>query len=268
MIERDRPIGEDDLQAYVDGRLAPDRRAQVEAYLAERPEVGQRVGAYAGQRDELRAAFAEKAAEPIPSRLRLSAIRAARRARMRRRFASLAAALGWLAVGVAIGWSASGGFDRRRAETVAEAGGMASLPSDAINAYRTFVSEKLHAVEVDAAQEQHLVQWLSRRLGRPLMAPDLTPIGYRLMGGRLLPAGSGPAAQMMYEDQQGARLTLYLRPGGEAETSFRFMEKDGVSAFYWIDDGLSYAVSGTCERKTLLKVAESVYTQIAALANR
>jgi len=32
----DRPIGEDDLQAYVDDRLTPDLRESVEAFLASR----------------------------------------------------------------------------------------------------------------------------------------------------------------------------------------------------------------------------------------
>ena len=34
-----RPIGEDDLQAALDGRLPPERRALVERYLATHPEA-------------------------------------------------------------------------------------------------------------------------------------------------------------------------------------------------------------------------------------
>ena len=77
--------------------------------------------------------------------------------------------------------------------------------ADALAAHRTFAVEVRHPVEVDAAQEAHLVQWLSKRLGRPLVVPDLSATGYRLMGGRLLPAGSGAAAQLMYENGAGDR---------------------------------------------------------------
>ncbi len=47
------------------------------------------------------------------------------------------------------------------------------------------------------------------RLGRPLVTPDLEPLGYRLMGGRLLAGAAGdPTAQLMYEDAAGARLNV------------------------------------------------------------
>jgi anti-sigma factor RsiW len=139
--------------------------------------------------------------------------------------------------------------------------------ADAIAAHRTFVVEVRHPVEVDAAQEAHLVQWLSRRLGHDLKAPDLAAEGYRLMGGRLLPAGAGPAAQLMYEGVGGQRLTVYLRADGEhGETQFRYAETGNVGAFYWIEDGFGYAVSGAPDRQKLLQVAEAVYQQCAQSA--
>ena len=86
------------------------------------------------------------------------------------------------------------------------AGSARIITADAISAYRTFSVEVRHPVEVDAAQEPHLVQWLSKRLGRRLVVPDLTAAGFRLMGGRLLPAEETSAAQFMYQDDKGQRL--------------------------------------------------------------
>ena len=80
---------------------------------------------------------------------------------------------------------------------------------DAIAAHRTFSVETRHPVEVGANEEIHLVQWLSKRLGHQLIVPDLSTLGFRLMGGRLLPADSGPAALFMYEDGKGTRLSCY-----------------------------------------------------------
>jgi anti-sigma factor RsiW len=138
---------------------------------------------------------------------------------------------------------------------------------DAITAYQTYVTERLHPVEVAADQEAHLVQWLSRRVGKPLMAPNLNQNGYRLMGGRLLPAGNQPAAMFMYEDGRGNRLTLYARSGdANGSTAFRFENQDGVLAFSWIDDGLSYVVAGRISREDLLAVAEAIYKQFEAQA--
>ena len=117
-------------------------------------------------------------------------------------------------------------------------------------------------VEVTASEEQHLVNWLSKRLGAGVRAPDLEPAGFALVGGRLLPGSDGgPAAQFMYEDQSGRRLTLYLRHAqwDSGETAFRDAERVGVSLFYWIDGPFGYALAGDLDRERLLEVARLVY---------
>ncbi|MGB6467713.1 MAG: anti-sigma factor, partial [Xanthobacteraceae bacterium] len=46
MIDRDQIIGEDELNAYVDGELPADRRMAVEAWLATHPDDAAKVGAW------------------------------------------------------------------------------------------------------------------------------------------------------------------------------------------------------------------------------
>ena len=65
------------------------------------------------------------------------------------------------------------------------------------------------------------------------------------MGGRLLPAEDGPAAQFMYENCTGERLTLYLR--------------SGIGAFYWSDEGFDYAITARADGGPLLRIAEIVH---------
>jgi anti-sigma factor RsiW len=251
-----QPIGEDDLQAFIDGRLPPERRDLVRTYLDAQPDLAARVAQETEQREALRAQLAFKAQEPVPARLRIANLAASRRVPLVRP-ASVAAALGWLVLGGGIGaattmWWAQSETESRQASTA----------GNAIAAYRTYVGERLHPVEVAADQEAHLVQWLSRRLGRPLKAPNLAEQGYRLIGGRLLPAGQVPAAMFMYENAGGNRLTLYAKSdNAESETAFRFESSEGVSAFSWIDNGLSYVVSGQVERGALLTIAETIYRQ-------
>ena len=105
------------------------------------------------------------------------------------------------------------------------------------------------------------MQWLSKRLGRQLVTPDLSGAGFRLMGGRLLPAEDGAAAQFMYENGTGERLTLYLRSGIGDETAFRYHEEGGIGAFYWSDEGFCYAIAARADRGPLLRIAEIVYQQ-------
>lgn len=259
-MTEERPIGEDDLQSYVDGRLAPSRRAALEAWLEENPASAAQVAAYEEQRRVLRDRLAFKAREPVPARLKVASLMAARRAPARFPV-SLAAAAACLAIGLAAGgigvaWLAGGGPPWTQRENVA---------GDAIAAHRTYVGERLHPVEVAADQEAHLVQWLSRRVGRPLQAPDLTRQGFQLMGGRLLPSGADPAALFMYQNGPGQRLTLYARSSpAERETAFRFETRDGVSAFSWVDRGLSYVVTGSIGREELLAVAQDIHRQLEA----
>jgi anti-sigma factor RsiW len=256
-------MGEDDLQAWVDGRLTPEDAEAAETYFAARPELRERWSQYVAQREELRAAFAGTAEQPIPARLRIARLMAERRRRRHRRFTRIAAAVALLIAGGIGGW---GAHDLLPALASSASAMLASsVFDDAIAAHRTFSVETRHPVEVGANEEAHLVQWLSKRLGHRLIVPDLDALGFWLMGGRLLPADSGPAAWFMYEGGKGIRLSCYyLVVDAAKETEFQFREQNGVNAFYWVDDGLAYAIAANAPRDLLLKVAEIVYRQNSA----
>jgi anti-sigma factor RsiW len=256
----DRPVDDNDLHARIDGRLALDRAQIVDAYLATHPGEKERWSQYADQRQALRAALDGQSAGPIPARLRVADLVAERARRRRPQLARIAAAIGLLILGGIGGWTAR---DVLPGLTLSASAMLASsVFDDAIAAHRTFSVETRHPVEVGAGEEAHLVQWLSKRLGHRLITPDLTALGFRLMGGRLLPADSGPAALVMYENGKGTRLSCYyLSVDVDGETEFKFREQDGISAFYWVDNGLAYAIAANAPRDLLLKVAEIVYRQ-------
>lgn len=256
MTERESPIGEDDLHAYVDGRLQPARREIVQSWLKANPEIAAQVAGWRAQRETLRDQLAPKAAEPIPARLRISNVRVSRRRGRLHQFRLIAASALLLVAGGAVGWIARSDFSASgRSQPV--------MVSDAISAYRAFTVDNAHPVEVRATEQDHLVQWLSDRLGKSIKVPDLTSFGFRLMGGRLLPAANDDlAAQLMYDDDHGTRLTLYLRNGETGETDYRFVREGNVSAFYWIDRGLGFALSAATSRERLLPIAEAVYREI------
>jgi len=248
------PIGEDELQAFVDERLDGDRQAAVEALLAAHPNLAERIGAERRQRAMLRGRLEAKFTEPVPARLRIANLHAARRTFRTRSWTSAAAAVVLFAAGVTAGWFANG-----IAPAPSSLAPTASVAQGAHAAYRTFVVEVAHPVEVGVQQETHLLQWLSKRLGRKLAAPDLSRFGYKLMGGRLLPGGSGAAAQLMYDDASGRRLTIYVRAANGTETAFRFQKEGEASTFAWIDQGFGFAVTATASREELLPIAEAVY---------
>ncbi len=254
-------IARDALHEYVDGRLGPEERTRVEARLAQHPEDAAAAQAYRRQNRDLRAAFAPVLDEPLPPALRAAVMaEPAGMAAGRARFGwAVAASVMLVLAGAAGGWLLHGW--RGEALETGEAGG--AFAEQALGAHRVFVTEVRHPVEVGAEQEAHLVAWLSKRLGTKLRAPDVRAAGFELVGGRLLAEGARPAAQLMYEDVRGRRLTIYLRAiEGAEETAFRFVEENGVAAFYWIDEDYAYALIAPLERERLLDIARLVYRDL------
>ena len=247
-----REITETELHAWLDGELPEARRAEVESYVAAHPEDAERLATYRRNDNALQARFDEILDEPVPERL------SEHRAPKRRSLLPYAAAAGWIFLGGLAGWHLHG---LKGAEQRAEP---PSWTRRAAVAHAVYSPEVRHPVEVAADQEAHLVAWLSKRLGTPLKVPRLDTLGYALVGGRLLPGDQGPVAQFMYQDGQGQRLTLYVRTSREPsrETAFRFAQDRNVRQFYWIDRGLSYALSGEIGKEDLLRIANAVYQHL------
>lgn len=243
-------ITETDLHAYADGQLDDTRRVQVAAHIAQYAEATESVRVWREQNAALRALYNPVLNEPVPQRL--LGVRA-----QRSRWPSYALAAGSMVVGIALGWTMQTYYSVRSADMVA-------LPRRAAVAHAVYVPEVRHPVEVGADQQDHLVKWLSKRLGSTLKAPVLTQQGFELVGGRLLPGGKGPVAHFMYQDARGQRITLYVsrRDAEPRDTAFRFSQEDRISVFYWIDGNLGYALSGEMDRASLLAVATVVYRQI------
>jgi anti-sigma factor RsiW len=252
MIDRESPITEDEVHAYVDGELPDDRHAAMEAWLASHPEDAERVRAWRAQAELIRARYAGVAREPVPARLDVARLR-----RLERRWtrSAAAAAVAAFLIGGLLGW-----FGR---EMVASGPALGeALTTDAIDAHKLYVVEVRHPVEVPGAEATHLVQWLSKRLGYDLRAPDLGAIGLKLVGGRLLPGPSGAAGFLMYEGPSGERFTLYSARWDAPETALRYRDAGQIAAFYWVDSNKAYVMSGPADRDRLRKIAQSAYDQL------
>jgi len=140
----------------------------------------------------------------------------------------------------------------------------AAFPARASIIHSTYYAERRHAVEVAAGEKPHLVAWLSKRLGTDVQIPDLTEAGFQLVGGRMLPGETKPAAHFLYEDIDGGRVSLYMRHGdtGGRDTAFSFASTGVVGVYYWINGPTGYAVAGGVDREVLLKAAKIVYRQL------
>ena len=163
-------------------------------------------------------------------------------------------------VGLGAGWFA-------RDMELERAGTPTTFARQAALTHALYAADANRPVEVWAAEEKRLVNWLSKRLGFAVNAPDLNSTGFALVGGRLVAGHQNPTALFMYENADMQRLSLQVRKqyvdGGEI--AFRYALENGVGVFYWVEDNCSYALSGNLDRAQLLSVGRVVYGQLAAL---
>lgn len=243
------PITESDLHAYVDGQLDAARAAEVESLLANDPDAALRIATYRKQNEMLHALFDPALSEPVPSQMRQRPARSWS-------WLQIAASAATFAIGIGMGYGLRGAGKTDL--------GPLALSHQAAIAHVAFSPEVLHPVEVSAAQEAHLASWLSKRLGGDVRPPQLASAGFELMGGRLLPGEKSPAAQFMYQDKRGQRLTLYVKRNGPRNeaTAFRYAEEGKLGVFYWVERDFGYALSGELPKPDLLRVAETVYRQL------
>jgi anti-sigma factor RsiW len=251
-----RKVTEYDLHAYADGALEEAARAAVEAHIGQNPSAAEDVACWQRQSETLRKLYGNVAAEPLPPRLDAYRIERESRTKAGHWLRMAAAAVLLVAVGSGAGWYG-------RSILVPPAPLQQSLVDEAMEAHRIYSNEVVHPVEVRASEKDHLRAWLSKRLDRALTVPDLRAVGLTLVGGRLLPAAGGPAAQFMYEDDAGRRVTLYIVPAKEGrETSFRYATLDRLEAFFWTDEAISCALVGQLPRDRLHEIATQTYKQL------
>jgi anti-sigma factor RsiW len=273
------------VHAYVDGELTADEVADFERRMNAEPAMMAEVAALRAQKSALHARY-DALMTSVP-RARSAHSLFQRRGwatHVPRGMALAATVVVSVAVGIAAGWVFRGRADVgvvARAELpvagVAVAsrdaeGRLQSFVQTAALSHAVFVPEVRHPVEVAAADEAHLVAWLSKRLATPLVVPHLGDAGWTLLGGRLLPADSGPVAQFMYQDAGGRRLTLAVSRGAGTSspdaaaasptTAFRIAEEHGDTVFYWIDHDEAYALTGKLSRSEMTALATRVYRQL------
>lgn len=259
-----RAIKDSELHAYVDGWLDGERRLEVEALLAQDPDAAARVRAYRAQADALHALFDPVLSEPPDEaaaglRDRLAAGLADGRG-LRSRLASP-----WMRMAAAVLLTVAGGvggWALRGSDTAAVAPGpLQVFAEEAVQAHAFYTGSRF-AVEMGADDPGALDTWLSQRLGRVIFGPDLSALGYRLIGGRSLPTATGAGVQYMYEGEARGRLTLFVSvPKGGQAAAFSYVRQGDISMFYWLEGPLAYALIGTAGREELMSIAQTVHRE-------
>ena len=256
-------IQEDDLHAYVDQQLSAEKIEAVETLMRENPEVALQVQQWQQQNKAIKELMDNESFTNVPERLdikKLSSKQSNNETKshhtQRRPWVNTMAASVLMLISGALGWFAHG-ISKPAQNT-------ASFVNSAISAHQVFSAEVLHPVEVSAEQKDHLVAWLSKRIDHSLKVPELQEYGFNLLGGRLLSMQKGkPAAQLMFEDNKGQRITwLISKNASYHDKAFLSKKEKNVNSFYWMDSKVAYSVTSSINREELRKLSKNIYQQI------
>ncbi|SFJ44668.1 anti-sigma factor family protein [Celeribacter neptunius] len=249
-----------DIHRYVDGEMTREEALAFERRMEEDETLATRVAQVMTDMAALKAAF------PTPPAGHFDTIlEAAEAAVEAAAISQTPARAGWgwqqIAAGLALLALGFGAGNLTRGSAPTDLAG--DVLAEASAAHELYAVEVVHPVEVPASERDHLKGWLSNRLGAEVRIPDLNQNGLSLVGGRLLPFEQGAAAQFMYEDGEGTRVTLYLTPVVDRQnTALRHGEKDALSMVYWQDGAWLYALVGPFDKTKMTGLARQVQGEL------
>jgi anti-sigma factor RsiW len=246
------PIGEDDLAAYVDDRLDIDRRREVERFIDVDPDLRRRLALWREDSAALRADAMARLGGPVPQRLRPAEIRRGRSTVFIEQLRRVAAAALLVGIGLIAGLQIG---DRKTAQRVVPM-------ADAMSAHRAFARARSD-VEFGPARPALVASSVGGHLGRSIAIPDLSPLGLSFLGGRLLASDEGPGGMFLFAEPNGDRIAVYVKTlSNRRRVEFASRREGDVTAYFWLENGLGYAVTGASSSKVLpsaARIARSTY---------
>lgn len=237
------------LMAYADGELDSRAMRDVEQAIGADPQAQAKVEMFRQTGSLLKAACAEGWYADGSAHLR---VKPAGRRRVSGRLAAAVAAC--LVAGVA-------GFG---------GGKLASAPGSARDAFvsevaeyhQVFSREGAHLVEVPAERRAELQGWLGERLGRTMPVPDLSRVGLRFAGGRMLVVDGKPVGELMYTREAGLPVAFCVTPFDGPAQRLRVEEREGLQLASWTDGRHAYVVVGDISKEAAADAAGLAAAQL------
>jgi anti-sigma factor RsiW len=248
---------QDLLHGYMDGELDLVRTLDIERHLQD-CSICARVHA---QQEALRSAMRGSALYftppgPLEQRIR-AAVRGASNAdtrvwRWSWRWLGLGAAAACVAIalwGVMPLWHNPSAPDYALQELVA--GHVRSLMVD-------------HLTDVTSSDSHTVKPWFEGKLDFSPPVPDLSQLGFRLVGGRLEYLAKRPVAALVYQRREHA-INLFIWPAqAEAGDTETMLIRQGYHLGHWHASGMSYWAVSNLNQRELREFAQAVRQQTSA----
>lgn len=250
-----------DLMAYVDGTLAPERMAEIEARLAHDAQAREAVAQWR-HFDNLLHDYAASA-DDRPENLQIAALerQLARKLQKRRwRVVAFGPVVQRIAASVllfAAGWGTHAlyGSGTGNGGTVYPQFVSHTLAEHSAYKLAAFERASFEAYEMDAA-----LDWMSKQMQQKIDSPKLDRLGYQVETARLAVVDNQPVAVFYYRNPDNERITVSMTPRAleQPDYSLRVAERDGERMAYWSSEGLHYTVIAATDAGSITTLAAAV----------
>lgn len=192
---------EQELHAYVDGRLEPERKQMLDAQMKRNPQLAQRIQRWQQESQALRVAMGAQPELTSAPWLDPSLLRQQRRRVIRARW------LWSMLLGALITMSGGAGWFGFQWLHPAKTPHLALQP--VAMAFQSLT--ELPNVASDAEADQ-VPLWLQQHFAHPIPLPDLAQYHYQIKAVRLLSGRDQYSALVLYQDAKGHQVGFYFYP--------------------------------------------------------
>lgn len=254
-------ITEQLLEDYADGRLDSQTERRVEGLLAQDHAQREKVFRMIALREAIRADVSARAGVPT-RRETYRLIEEIDRRRsgpsrhpLRKAAMALAASLMLVAVSGLV-WSQYGkdrsGLHEAALQTLL-------APAEDTAPAKPAEGAAIPAT-IEATIEATTLAATTPRQGVPEFVPDFAASGFNLVETRVLSGEPDEAVHLLYEANDGHRVSLYYSRGSEKGQNKQVtLRKEGpLAVLFWYADGRSFSMIGEVERNVLIELARQV----------
>jgi anti-sigma factor RsiW len=255
-IHSDTSISEHELHAFVDGELDGRRYRRVVAGLASDSRAADQVNALLGQHGGF-AALRERLAEtepPADSRIADLTRELAATIRHQRRIRLGTAGSGLIAACLIGAWTVWGPDPSRVADHLAWPPLVLSAGPQVLFGRDPFGTGQLAPSDGGSGLVPRLDEQLAAYSVR---RPDLAAYGLTFVGGNALQGGETPAIRLVYEDEGGRRVFLFVGAIGNGADVALTVVPEGHVSLNWRRGPLVFALIGPKQSDQLLKVMQA-----------
>jgi anti-sigma factor RsiW len=241
-------LRDEDVHALIDDELDETGRTRADAAIEAHPDLRERIAAYRADKARLVSLYGGGLNEPLPREW----IDRIERASARRPWHGQALGIAALAASLVLvltGVLAYRQFARPARDDVVADALAARADSLRPEAVIPVASERVAEAEAGV---------MTRTLATRVKAPDLSRMGYRLVG---IDIYSEPARsfELRYRDGEGRIFTLYLRKSSGTPRFDQFEDK-GLRVCIWQDDVIGTVMAGKMSAAEMQRLASLAYT--------